>query len=465
MTRLNDFTCALLLLLFASALVNMPSWAADYPWVQIHDSDIEVVPSIRVEAAIRIELIRRAKHTIDIVTYDQRTDLSIGLPLLKALREAADRGVHIRFLTTWITQFVGNRKDWVPKFLTYPPTREPIEVMVFGGFSGYQRGWALDDNIHNKLFIVDAEVLLTTGRGQSDFYLDWLDTGFLIKGALLKQSTQAFETLWQTCLQETRIFRTNNTAPVLVQEQDRRPTLSVSEAKQLAHLSSWLHEPPAMHVLENGTARARLLHHDLIHQLRSLPGKPRSYRHERRIQMLSDPIIEAIVEKMDAAHRVEFTTMSVILHPKLKAAILRALARNVPVNILVNDRSVFHVVSPIAAPWYVGLPDLEEILLHGAQVYIFKQNAMQPYTFLHRKIAIINDTVFFGSHNYNLPSTVANDEISFEVESPVLAGRMRGLFSSGVEGNGSLVTAQEIHRARRFTGWERVILKQFLGVF
>src|SRR4051812_17744346 len=69
------------------------SEARVYSWVPVHRNDIKVIVSPQIEAELRLEMIRRASKTIDIVTYDQRADNQIGLPLLQEIKKAADRGV------------------------------------------------------------------------------------------------------------------------------------------------------------------------------------------------------------------------------------------------------------------------------------------------------------------------------------------------------------------------------------
>ena len=77
------------------------AFAGSYPWIQISSEDIRMVPNPVIEAELRLSLIKKAQHSIDLVIWDQREDETVGMPILKALRDAADRGVKIRFLLSW----------------------------------------------------------------------------------------------------------------------------------------------------------------------------------------------------------------------------------------------------------------------------------------------------------------------------------------------------------------------------
>jgi phosphatidylserine/phosphatidylglycerophosphate/cardiolipin synthase-like enzyme len=89
----------------------------------------------------------------------------------------------------------------------------------------------------------------------------------------------------------------------------------------------------------------------------------------------------------------------------------------------------------------------------------------RPWIYMHRKLAVIDDAVYFGSHNLNLPSTVAMDELSFEIESPKLAEVVRRLFDEDLAANGEPLDPAWVHgerqrfggRVYRWFGW------RFLG--
>ena len=83
-----------------------------------------VVTSPRVEVDLRLELVRRARRSIDLITYDQRADPQVTLPLGTELRAAANRGVRVRFLVSWNSQALFDYHNKLGLLLVDPPALE-----------------------------------------------------------------------------------------------------------------------------------------------------------------------------------------------------------------------------------------------------------------------------------------------------------------------------------------------------
>lgn len=211
--------------------------------------------------------------------------------------------------------------------------------------------------------------------------------------------------------------------------------------------------------------KGRLLHHDFLKQMRALPREPKDYDDAQRLRILQDPVIQALAVRLRGARDVRFNTLSVLLHPDFKAPLFDAASHGARTWIFTNSREAFHVITPVAAPWIVALPDLEETLTRDIRVDTFAAKPGKPHIYLHRKLAVIDDAVFLGSHNFNLPSTVANDEVSFEIEGASFATRMRALFEEAVRDYGTPIQREEVARQRRHTLWGREIFRPFLGIF
>jgi putative cardiolipin synthase len=336
--------------------------------------------------------------------------------------------------------------------------------MIVGGIQMRLKGWSLIDGIHEKLFVVDGERLLTTGRGQTDFYLNWLDSAYLIRGELARQSQQAFEEIWATCRRETPLFSQKGDLAQTLKPAPSSFVLTPEERVQMDRLQEWL-KASRTTGSESPPLRGRLLHHDFLKQMRALPKDPKDYDDNQRLRILQDPIIQALAVKLRGSQDVRFNTLSVMLHPDFRAPLFEASHQGAKVRIFTNTREAYHAISPVAAPWIVALPELEEVLNQGIQVDGFTGVAGKPHVYLHRKLAIVDDTTFIGSHNFNLPSTVANDEVSFEIEGASFANKMRELFDGAVRDYGSPIQKEEVARQRRHTLWGRELFRPFLGIF
>lgn len=417
--------------------------AVAHPWVPIGD-DVRVIADPAVENDLRIELVRRARNTIEIANYDQRADRAVALPLATALRDAANRGVHIRFMVSWNTTSLFDYYNRFGELLVDPPTNVPIEYLIVGGPAAEDHGWRMLEGVHEKLLIVDDGALVTTGRGIGEEYLYWLDTAFAIRGPLVVEGKQVFDAVWNEARRHHRPYAGYLGGP----SQASAPRYE-AQARDLSAFVDWFRVPSP-----SKGARARILHHDFLRQIHALAPVPAEIGADERLARLSDPIVDAVVERLATAHEVRLSLLSTILHPKLKRALLDARSRGAEVTLFINtcaprlDRSR----KPIRARgsvWAMELPDLDELMAAGAKVYGFQIRADRPWLFLHRKLTVIDDTVFIGSHNLNLPSTLFFDEASFEIQSWPLADALAGIFDRDVLANGELLDGARVHRERK----------------
>jgi putative cardiolipin synthase len=157
----------------------------------------------------RIQLARRAKHSLDVQYYLIQNDMT-GRLLLRNLRDAALRGVRVRILVDDLYTSGGD-----PLFigLTAFPN---VEVRLFNPFccgrdtltSKYVASLAdfgrLNHRMHNKLFIADSTMVVAGGRNIADEYFmrsmtdNFVDMDAFIVGAVVPQLTRIFDTYWNS---------------------------------------------------------------------------------------------------------------------------------------------------------------------------------------------------------------------------------------------------------------------------
>jgi len=443
--------------------------AEAHPWVPVGD-DVRVIPDPRVEMTLRLELVKRARRTIDIANYDQRADIEVALPLVTALREAANRGVRVRFMVSWSSTVLFDFQNHVGEMLVDPPTRVPIEYVIVGGPAAQDAGWGMLEGVHEKLFVVDGEHLMTTGRGIGEQYLWWLDTAFAIRGPLVSQAEATFERVWVEARRRHRPY-----AGYLGGPTQRKPALYAPGAAttpdaagraEVDRLLAWLR---ARRPVET-TGRARVLHFDFLRQARALEPKPIELDLDERLAKFHDPVTQALIARLRTARRVRMAFISTILHSDVRKALIEARRRGAEVTLFVNTRSprLGWSREPIAAGgslWSMALPDLDELLQAGVRVYGFQVKEGSRWLFLHRKLAVLDDAVIFGSHNFNVPSTAYFDEASFEVESPALAGELGRLFDADLAANGEPLDPARVHHDRETLGARmlRFLVAPYLG--
>ncbi len=157
----------------------------------------------------RVQLARRAKHSLDLQYYYIGND-STGRLLLRNVRDAAMRGVRVRLLVDDLYTTGG---DPLFRGLAAFPN---IEVRLFNPFccgrtsllAKYTASLAdfgrLNHRMHNKLFVADGAMAVAGGRNIADEYFmrsmsdNFVDMDAFIVGAVVPQLESIFDTYWNS---------------------------------------------------------------------------------------------------------------------------------------------------------------------------------------------------------------------------------------------------------------------------
>lgn len=157
-----------------------------------------------------ILLASRAERSLDLQTFELHADAS-GAGLLKALREAAARGVRVRILVDDL------QTDAVEPLLSDLAAFERIEVRLVNPFTRLRSSRAaklvssLDElgrvnhRMHNKLFVADNALAVIGGRNVGDGYymqaasgLNFIDLDLLAAGAAVAAMSASFDAYWNS---------------------------------------------------------------------------------------------------------------------------------------------------------------------------------------------------------------------------------------------------------------------------
>lgn len=153
--------------------------------------------------AVRVKLIRRAQHSIDLAYYIWGNDLT-GHLMLDELKRAAERGVRVRLLLD-----DNNSKGLDPLLLalSHPPN---FEIRVFNPMR-YRKLRLLNymadlgrtqRRMHGKIFTIDQSATIIGGRNIADPYYRVTDEYFfadldvLAVGGMLPAANAHFERFW-----------------------------------------------------------------------------------------------------------------------------------------------------------------------------------------------------------------------------------------------------------------------------
>ena len=172
-------------------------------------SAVRPLPLPQDALAARLAMLAQARTSIDLQTYHLADD-SIGLLMLRALRDAAARGVRVRLLLDDL--YTTGMDDLLLGLAAHPN----VEVCLFNPFTG-ARGWALgrllqlagdftrlNHRMHNKLFMVDGAFAIAGGRNLADDYFlrgkqgNFIDFDLLLAGAVTKQLADHFDNYWNS---------------------------------------------------------------------------------------------------------------------------------------------------------------------------------------------------------------------------------------------------------------------------
>jgi putative cardiolipin synthase len=172
-------------------------------------SGFRLVSSGHIALQMRLQLIERAQSSIDLQAYQFKGDRS-GLLIMRALRDAAARGVRVRLLIDDLYT-TGNdllllglaAHDGIEVRLFNPFTfgRDSVVMRMAGAMFGAER---LHRRMHNKLMVVDGVFAVVGGRNIGDEYFDtssdqvFYDFDVLVAGLVVPQIAGSFDPYWNS---------------------------------------------------------------------------------------------------------------------------------------------------------------------------------------------------------------------------------------------------------------------------
>ncbi len=183
--------------------------ASAYRPVEDH-SGFRLLPLGTFSLDSRVQLARRAEVSLDVQYYHFELD-ETGRWLLRALRDAANRGVRVRLL---IDDFYTGGQDEM--FLAFAAHKN-VEVRIFNPFCCWrERGqlerfigsigeWGrVNHRMHNKLFIADGAMAVIGGRNVANEYFlrstgeNFIDVDAFTVGFVLPALQELFDRYWNS---------------------------------------------------------------------------------------------------------------------------------------------------------------------------------------------------------------------------------------------------------------------------
>jgi putative cardiolipin synthase len=172
-------------------------------------SGFRLLPTPPFSMHARLELARRATRSLDVQYYLVQND-ETGRMFLRALRDAARRGVRVRLLLddlhtagsdALLEALAAEPNVEIRLFNPFPAAREHMATRMLASLFDMGR---LHRRMHNKLFVADSAMAVAGGRNIADEYFlagatsNFIDIDALVAGAIVPRLSAFFDTYWNS---------------------------------------------------------------------------------------------------------------------------------------------------------------------------------------------------------------------------------------------------------------------------
>jgi cardiolipin synthase C len=399
---------------------------------------------------LRLMLIERATHSIDLQVYQFKGDAS-GRALMRALRDAAARGVRVRVLIDDLYT-AGDDVLWLGL------AAEPgIEVRLFNPFLsgrdshlsrlvesafGHER---MHRRMHNKLLVADGALALAGGRNIADAYFlpatkgSFVDIDVLVAGAVVPQMVQAFDLYWNS--EHSHELRSVVDEPLaaplrraaLAQDLAKPCTTAECAAVRRARLAN----PALAEAFDQGRLPMRLAMATVAYDS---PAKIENDEVATDIGMLATTgaQVRLLVAQAIRQAKQELVVVSPYLIPGPAGVAGLAVLRERGVHVTLLTNSLAATDEPMV---HLGYRKYRVALLReGVALYewspargdrVWRELLVGGAVLrLHAKVALIDrEQIFLGSMNFDPRSRDLNTEFGLLIRSPELAEELHALLT------------------------------------
>lgn len=436
------------------------------PDLEGHEGQSGVIPLAGGHDALgsRLALAATADRSIDAQYYIWHDDTS-GRLLLKALYDAAARGVRVRLLLD------DNGVPGLDSVMAALNAQENFEIRLFNP-STIRRpklaGYALDfmrmnRRMHNKSFIVDGQAAIIGGRNIGDEYFRvgdanyYLDMDVLAIGDVVGKTASIFDAYWNSA----SVFAVDQIIPGQGDLDAFLADVAETEASETAKTLLGQLESSATH-FHNGAVRPKSTRVEVIAD-DPVKGLGKATPDQLMITQLS-----AILGNIQSG--VDVVSAYFVPGPRgtqMFGDLARAGKR---VRILTNAMNTTDVL--VVHAGYTKYR--RDLLKSGVSLYELKLRAQEPPgreelrplgfsgAALHAKTFSVDDSrVFIGSFNFDPRSIFLNCEMGFIIDSPSMARRV----SEGFDGPLNSASYQPVLTLDGQMAWTEEMPDGKLGIY
>lgn len=407
-----------------------------------HRSGFRLVPSGEEAYAILYALISDAERSLDLQYYIVQDD-PYARALLRAVREAAGRGVRVRLL---VDDFYTTGKDARIMWYAEHPN---IEVRVFNPFASGRARLAtrllgsiadvdrINHRMHNKMFVADNAFAVTGGRNVgAEYYThssrtNFLDLDVLAAGPIVQDLSAVFDDYWNS----RYAFPIEALAPRPSSKAISADERVLSDPSDPVRFARFEAEDQGRAIqAEIDAGRVALVEAAAV-LIADLPSKVDQSAPRVGPQGLQGATIATDIVSIMKNAKEELVIITPYFVPGERgvAVIRELIAKGVRVRIVTNSLSATDAVVV-----HIGYAKYRKALLEaGAEMYEIRPepgNERERLTALgsskaslHAKaLAVDRKTIFVGSFNVDQRSAYENTEMGIEIASHELGEQLVG---------------------------------------
>lgn len=386
----------------------------------------------------RVQLAQRAQESLDVQYYHLEND-ETGRWLLRALRDAASRGVRVRLL---IDDLYTGGQD--PLFLAFAAHKN-IQVRLFNPFCcSRQQGQTgrflaslsdisrVNHRMHNKLFIADGAMAVIGGRNvANEYYLrgaseNFIDLDAFVVGDVLPAMGALFDRYWNSraVYPLEAIAKSDLSKDQLLTFFEQETGPANTPAPQPLATTDVLGYAPISDDLDAGRLG---LYWGTAYVFADHPDKP--FESTAGGELLETSVTYNVLEAVSLAQR-EVVASSPYFVPGVKGIKFLKQLRDRGVKVTIMTNSLGSTDEPIVHTGYSRYR--EQMLADGVELYELSTSRVKynkrPFLFgsslgrLHAKLFVMDrKTSFIGSMNLDPRSATVNTEFGAVIDSPEIA--------------------------------------------
>lgn len=426
--------------------------ATIYPVRFGSNTDLIVVHDSVTDLLLRLELFKRAQHSIEIITHTH-TSGDNGMAVTVGLREALSRGVQVKYLYEKIaTIAAGDMSNNAIAFLMDKNLSQNAEVIAARPLEKFKSPFSFSDLFHQKIIIIDRgtpnEIIMTGGRNHDELNLKSADLSFIFRrvngsseSKIMDDLKTVFDNTWTLARRyyslENQVSLNNKQNLLLTNYKPTSLFQKISEKGQQIIKQT---ELPATNdqTLQEFQFRPesfRLVTNDALETIVSQKEK----KLKKDKANVNDDITTYLSSMMEYASRLEINSYIMMLPKPLMDGMKNIVARGGEVQYYTNNQETYSRLVPIrfmgkiAAGYnyetHVELvndsqPDKVQVLLFDAAK---GDRSEIPVEYSHRKLALFEipkgdspenykHFSWLGSYNFTYSSAKANDEMGVMVQ-------------------------------------------------